>query len=231
MACPIARPVPQLDDSKHESTNCGPACACRLLAHSTCDGIITGPEQFRSRIPNLGDGGTSLGHLRAGLHSYSGQAATLGLAPPTLTRLGAVSVDSLLRAVVNYRRNVVIVGLDYGVLQQDKWRDDYAGSKFFGGHWVTFQGLFRLRLETYRRIPPYRVERVIRRILEVPARADRFFLQGYDPLADGRWSGTLGQRVPDAPQMWPLSLVLEAGRAFGSGGVMGVTPRAERLVP
>lgn len=231
MVCPVADPVPQLDNAKHESTNCGPACGCRMLAHATCNAVTVKPEAFRARIPNVGAGGTSLSQLKQAMATFAPEAAAAGYNAPNLVRLGEVTMPKVLRAGV-LRKNMLILGLDYKVLQEPRWRDTYSGADYTGGHWVTAQGIWRLRNDgtMYRRVRPRYIERVIERLTENPTLYQRFFMQVGDPVADGRWSFGLGQRVPQATQMWPLDLVLRASQAFSNGrGVMGVVARAGEI--
>ncbi len=132
--------------------------------------------------------------------NYSAEFAALSLAAPELLRLGYVTVDDFLTSLVSARRDH-LVPIKYSVVNTQPAYSSDPG--FDGYHFVTAMRIYRRRLDgLYHRVRP-------RELARVYAEVDRHFTLVYDPLADRRRPS-----VPQAPQLWPIRLLFQAGDAF-----------------
>lgn len=200
---PLPTPVPQLDGSPQAKVNCGPACSASLTSHADRNGFVPTPTQMRTwgRMP---DGPTSFASQKRAIESIEVALAfdALGLEGPTLERLGYVEREIVIRALV-YARHDVLFAINYGVVNQlPAYSSDHD---FDGNHFVTGCRIYEPiegTVDRWHRVRP----RGVQRVLNHPA---DFWAVVIDPLADHRRA-----TIQQAPQLWPLTLLLAAGDAF-----------------
>lgn len=216
MTCPPASPVKQLrTGSPTASVDCGVAVTAMCLRHALCDQIDPSVAALRRR-GEMGDGPTGIAHWKAAIATYGPEAAALGYETPAMFNLGYIERDAIMAQLAR-RLSMLAVILSYAVLQEPEWRA-YRSDDYTGGHAVAVRGLYRTWGTGYRRI----------RARQLPNLnpALKLWVEVLDPLADGRRPA-----IPQAPQKWPLDLLLKAGDAFSSrsGTLAAVIYRAGRL--
>jgi hypothetical protein len=199
--------VPQLDGSRYQSVNCGPANAAAQVRFQSYNQVTPTPMECRVAgdmgLPTeVAHGYTGLADVKRGVEAWADDFDAEGLAPPRLTQLGRITLEELLPLLV--RRSVLVtMPIRYGAVLGSGLESD---GDFRGGHFVSANRLYVQRKDgTWRRIRPYNLART-----DV-ARLHSLVL---DPLADGRWSRELGRRVYSGPQLWPVQLLAKAADAM-----------------
>ena len=200
---PLPTPVPQLDGSPQAKVDCGPASSASLITHANRNALVPTPTQMRSwgRMP---PGPTSFAHQKRAIESIEVAQAFdhIGLMAPALIRLGYVDRETVIRALVLARHDVLFA-IKYSTVNE---LPAYSSDRDFNGnHFVTGCRVYEPIEGTADRW--HRVRgRSVQRVIDHPA---DFWVVVIDPLADQRRPS-----IPLAPQLWPLTLLLSAGDAF-----------------
>lgn len=206
MVGPLPQPVKQLDGSPQQHVNCGPATAACGLSHEDFNHFIPSPTAIRSR-GNMGPGGTDFAELKRGIEGFTTEFAGFGYQAPKLIRLGYVTFAELVQTLIQPSLfHVTAINYTPVIAQPE-----YAGDKSYtGNHFIGAVRIYEaLSGDRYHRLRPRELGRVTQWLgagMPTPARFWTFVL---DPLADGR-----RPHIPQAPQLWPLALYLEAGDRF-----------------
>jgi hypothetical protein len=232
MIGPLPTPVPQLDGSPQAKVNCGPASTASALSHASSNAIIPTPSEVRAR-GQMGTGPTDFADQKAAVDAYATDFVAHHLSEPQLIRLGYVSFAEFMPYLIRVRLdNLVAINYRPVTLQPQ-----FAGDKnYVGNHFITALRIYEALPDgRYHRLRPREVSRVLAWLEPAAGQAvpqylrdpNRFWTVVIDPIADGR-----RPKIPRAPQLWPLSLVLQAGDAFYDPGVpdnrlaVAVIPRA-----
>lgn len=198
---PLPTPVPQLDGSPQAKVNCGPASTASLLSHADANTFVPTPTNVRA-WGSMGVGPTGFADQKRAVESAQvAQAfAARGLVAPTLVRLGYIERETVIRSLIRAQFDHLFA-ISYRVVIE---HPTFAGDKdFAGAHFVTACRIYRgTGNGGWRRVRPRDVDDVV-------ADPDMYWTAVIDPLADGRRSA-----IPKAPQLWPLTLLLDAGDAF-----------------
>jgi hypothetical protein len=208
---PLPTPVPQLDGSPQAKFNCGPASTASLISHADRNAWHPTPSETRA-AGQMGTGPTGFAEQKRAVVALSQDPRYLeqGLEPMDFRRLGYVEREQVIELLV-YKGNDVLVAIRYSVVNKlPQYSSDHA---FDGFHFVTGCRLY-VPIEwgadgkptLFHRVRPRRLARVI-------AHPEKYWTVVVDPLADHRRPD-----VPHAPQLWPLTLLLDAGDAFYDAG-------------
>lgn len=198
---PLPTPVPQLDGSPQAKVNCGPASSASLISHADRNEYVPTPSAMRA-WGKMGIGPTSFADQKHAIESaqVAAQFDQLGLVAPRLTRLGYVDKETVIRVLIHAQSDVLFA-IKYAIVNE---LPEYSSDRDFNGnHFVTACRIYEpVGADRWHRVRPRGVQRVI-------AHPADFWTVVIDPIADHR-----RPRVPQAPQLWPLQLLLTAGDAF-----------------
>ncbi len=200
---PLPIPVPQLDGSPQAKVNCGPASSASLVSHADANAFVPTPTQMRA-WGQMPPGPTSFGDQKRAIESLEVAKAfdQLGLMAPALIRLGYVDRETVIRALVLARHDVLFA-IKYSIVNELPAYSSFR--TFSGNHFVTGCRVYEPidgTADSWHRVRP----RYVQRVIDHPA---DYWAVVIDPGADHR-----RPNVPQAPQLWPLTLLLAAGDAF-----------------